>query len=51
MSARDILIHQYFGVDYIALWNIVAQELPIYRAVLAALPECPPLPGKLADFP
>ena len=36
---RDVLIHQYFGVDYIALWNIVAQECPVYREALAALPE------------
>ena len=48
---RDVLIHQYFGVDYVTLWNIVAKECPAYCTVLAALPECPPLPENLADFP
>ena len=48
---RDILIHQYFGVDYVTLWNIVANECPAYCAMLAALPECPPLPEVLGDFP
>ena len=48
---RDVLIHQYFGVDYVTLWNIVAKECPAYCTVLAALPECPPLPEKLEDFP
>ena len=48
---RDVLIHQYFGVDYVALWNIVAQECPVYCEALAALPECPALPENLEDFP
>ena len=33
---RDVLIHQYFGVDYVTLWNIVAKECPVYCAALAA---------------
>ena len=48
---RDVLIHQYFGVDYVALWNIVANECPVYREELASLPECPDLPDELDDFP
>ncbi len=48
---RDVLIHQYFGVDYVTLWNIVARECPAYCTVLAALPECPTLPENLDDFP
>ena len=48
---RDVLIHQYFGVDYVALWNIVANECPAYCAALSELPECPPLPDNLDDFP
>ena len=48
---RDVLIHQYFGVDHVTLWNIVALECPKYCAALAALPECPPLPESLDDFP
>ena len=43
--------HQYFGVDYIALWNIVVQECPVYCKSLASLPECPPLPDNLEAFP
>ena len=48
---RDVLIHQYFGVDYVALWNIVAHECPVYREALASLPECPELPDGLDDSP
>ena len=48
---RDILIHQYFGVDYVTLWNIVANECPVYCEALSALPECPQLPDDLDDFP
>ena len=48
---RDVLIHQYFGVDYVALWTIVAHECPVYREALASLPECPELPDGLDDFP
>ena len=50
-GSRDVLIHQYFGVDHVTLWNIVAKECPAYCAALAALPECPPLPENLDDFP
>ena len=48
---RDVLIHQYFGVDYVTVWNIVSKECPSYCASLSALPECPPLPDSLDDFP
>ncbi len=48
---RDVLIHQYFGVDYVTLWNIVANECPAYCESLASLPECPRLPDNLDDFP
>ena len=48
---RDVLIHQYFGVDYVTLWNIVSEECPTYCASLLALPECPQLPDDLNDFP
>lgn len=47
---RDILIHQYFGVDYVALWNIVSKECPSYLESLMALPECPSLPDNINDF-
>ena len=48
---RDVLIHQYFGVDYVTLWNIVSEECPVYCASLMSLPECPSLPENLNDFP
>jgi uncharacterized protein with HEPN domain len=28
---RDILIHQYFGVDLVIIWDIVQNKLPILR--------------------
>lgn len=35
---RDILIHQYFGVDADILWDVVQSKLdPLERAVLALL--------------
>ena len=36
---RDVLIHQYFGVDYYVVWEIATTECPVYRQVIAALPE------------
>lgn len=36
---RDILIHQYFGVDYYVVWQIAATECPTYLSAIAALPE------------
>ena len=36
---RDVLIHQYFGVDYAAVWEIAVSELPGYREAIASLPE------------
>lgn len=26
---RDILIHNYFGVDYDLVWNTVKQDIPL----------------------
>jgi uncharacterized protein with HEPN domain len=35
---RDVLIHQYFGVDLDAVWNVVENRLPeLKRAVTAIL--------------
>ena len=28
---RDVLIHQYFGVDLTAVWDTVQQDLPIFK--------------------
>ena len=40
---RDVLIHQYFGVDYSVVWEIATVECPAYRNAIVALPEyCPP---------
>ena len=36
---RDVLIHQYFGVDYVAVWEVAVSEIPKYREDIAALPE------------
>ncbi len=38
---RDVLIHQYEGVDLERVWAIVERELPSLRAAIAAL--LPPL--------
>jgi uncharacterized protein with HEPN domain len=36
---RDILIHQYFGVDTDILWDIIASKLPALEECVAALLE------------
>jgi uncharacterized protein with HEPN domain len=40
---RDKLIHQYFGVSYERVWEVLTRELPTLRervrAILAELPE------------
>ena len=41
---RDVLIHQYFGVDYVAVWEIAVSELPVYQKAIVALPEFRPPP-------
>lgn len=28
---RDILIHQYFGINYIAVWDIVKNKIPLLK--------------------
>ena len=38
---RDVLIHQYEGVDLLRVWTIVEQELPGFRRAISAL--LPPL--------
>jgi len=34
---RDILIHQYFGVDLHAVWDTVVKDLPDFRDKIAQL--------------
>ena len=31
---RDVLIHQYFGVDLEQVWNAIVEELPKLKAVI-----------------
>ncbi|MDB5284582.1 MAG: hypothetical protein JWO06_3657 [Bacteroidota bacterium] len=33
-GTRDILIHEYFGVDYDIVWNIVENLLPLLRPAI-----------------
>lgn len=28
---RDILIHEYFGLNLLRVWNVVKQDLPILK--------------------
>ena len=43
MSERELGVylghHQYFGVDYVVVWQIAVSECPLYRTAIAALPE------------
>lgn len=43
-ALRNILAHEYFGVDHEILWNIVSTKLPgLKKAINAALKAAPPL--------
>jgi uncharacterized protein with HEPN domain len=47
---RDVLIHQYEGVDLEQVWAIVEKELPALRAAIAAmLPPLEELERELAE--
>ncbi len=39
VGMRDKLIHEYFGVDLVLVWDVVEQELPILRPQLEKLRE------------
>ncbi len=32
---RDVLIHQYFGINYPSLWDIVKNKLPVLKKQIA----------------
>ncbi len=32
MGLRDILIHEYFGIDYEIIWDIVKHKLPEFKS-------------------
>jgi len=34
---RNILIHEYFGVDNDVLWNTIKKDLPVLKEKLQAL--------------
>jgi uncharacterized protein with HEPN domain len=34
---RDKLIHEYFGVDLMLVWDVIERELPALRPRIAAL--------------
>jgi uncharacterized protein with HEPN domain len=34
---RDLLVHEYFGVDLDLTWNVVKQELPVLKNKLASI--------------
>ena len=43
-ALRNILIHEYFGVDHEILWDIVTNKLPeLKKTINAALRAAPPL--------
>ena len=34
---RDVLIHQYFGVDLEVVWGVVERDLPVLKGKVAAI--------------
>jgi len=42
-AMRNILVHQYFGIDLDEVWNTVSTDLPVLKAiVLGIIAENPP---------
>ena len=39
-ALRDVLVHNYFGVDLEIIWGILERDLPSLKEQLAAIPEC-----------
>ena len=40
---RDIIIHQYFGIDYTAIWDAVENEVPeTYAAIIKIIERIEP---------
>lgn len=37
VAMRNILVHNYFGVDTIEIWNVVERDLPGLKSNIAAL--------------
>ena len=46
---RDILIHEYFGIDLVNVWNISKNALPETLKALRALPEYAAARNSLAE--
>ena len=36
---RDRLVHAYFGIDYVLVWDVVTHKIPELRRQIAALIE------------
>ena len=39
-ALRNVLVHNYFGVDLEILWGILERDLPTVKKQLIVLPEC-----------
>jgi uncharacterized protein with HEPN domain len=37
VGLRDILIHEYFGVDVTLLWNLIEKDLPVFKQQISGL--------------
>ena len=34
---RDVIIHQYFGVEYDIVWEVIKEKLPVLNQKLKAI--------------
>jgi uncharacterized protein with HEPN domain len=46
IGLRDVLIHQYFGIDSEILWDIVENKIPSLQAAVRELFKDPPQPSQ-----
>lgn len=47
---RDVLIHDYEGVNLVRVWGVVEQDLPLVKAaILAILPPLDKLEAEISD--
>jgi uncharacterized protein with HEPN domain len=45
-ATRDVLIHDYFGVDREILWDIVVNKIPVFNGFLEDILDSSPEEGQ-----
>jgi uncharacterized protein with HEPN domain len=46
IGSRNVLVHQYFGIDWDVIWRVVQNDLPILKQQIEAILRRSPFPGE-----